>query len=796
MRHKIILLCLQLVISLACTAQGPARCEFSGSIQRESNQQPIAMAQLFLSNYPPARGSMDTNWSSSMTDANGVFRIDVKESPRFMRIITSNKDTIDIEVNDIQCNTSRDIQVNVSEASLTGNSFQSTHRGIELPEVVLQAYGTRQSIEQMPASVGLVTKQLLEATDQTSLQNALNTIPGVIMESRGYGGSHRLSIRGSSLRSPFAVRNIKMYLDGIPLTAADGQTPLELPDAADIESIEVIKGPAGSLYGSGNGGVLLLKSVPVTPGTLQIQTTNQLASFDGYRSNTSVAVGFKKSDLRISHVWQEYAGYRQQEFNRKQQVSIRFKQQLSDHQTLTLWGSYYYGNWGLPGALNRLQADTLPTQAVPFSILNNASLARERYVGAISQEGSWREHFRHSVNINVHQANKENPYGTSAFNSGYKIEHTQSLTGRALIEYNNSFNAFRVQGTLGTEWQTEHYSILEQTIASAQPNEFKYFYDIGYQQNMVFGQGIVEWKDIICFQSGLSRSSNEQFVRGKNASDFQFDTTTTRGNFLLPRWSVNLKLADGLHLYRSYSAGADNPTVFEMIDQENNAYNLQLTSERGRLNELGVKHQLKKRNLRYSLALYQFDIDNAILPFNVINSAGESVQRYQNNGSTRQQGLEWSIQWSTSLPFKAGELSVWNNGSSNNHRFNKYTENDLILNGNRMPGVPLNQVTSGIQIKTKQFNITIIDYWMDRIALNNENTMWTNPYNLMNISCGYQYAISNYFESGIQAGVNNILNVHYSSFLNLNGSLGKYYNPSAPRNWFIGIRLSYRMHCR
>jgi len=796
MGNRIILLCWLSLICAISIAQGPARCEFSGTILLESNQQPLTLAQLFLSNYPPARGGMDANWSSSMTDTNGFFRIDVKESPEFMRIISSQQDTIDIEVKGIQCNTARDITINIPMAELTGSSFHSTHSGIELPEVVLQAYGTRQSIVQLPTSVGLVDKQLLLSTDQTSLQNALNTIPGVIMESRGYGGSHRLSIRGSSLRSPFAVRNVKMYLDGISLTAADGQTPLELADAGDIESIEVIKGPGGSLYGSGNGGVLLLKSVPVTPGTLQIQTTNQLASFNSYRSNTSVAVGFKKSQLRISHVWQEYAGYREQEFNRKQQVSIRFKQQLSERQTLTLWGSYYYGNWGLPGALNRLQADTLPTQAVPFSILNNASLARERFVGAISQEGAWRKNFRHAININVHQSNKENPYGTSTFNSGYKIEHNQSITGRALIEYNNTFNAFRLQGTIGTEWQTENYSILEQTIVSSQPNEFKYFYDIGYQQSMLFSQGLLEWKDIICIQSGISRTGNEQFVRGKNVNDFQFDTTTTWGSFLLPRWSASIKLMEDFHIYRSFSAGAANPTLFEMIDQENNAYNLQLTSERGRLHEIGIKHHLKKLNLRYSVEIYQFDIDDAILPFNVSNSAGESVQRYQNNGSTRQQGLEWDIHWSKPLPFTIGELRVWNNGSSNNHRFNKYLENDLMLNGNRMPGVPLNQVTSGIQIKIKQFNFTVIDYWMDRIALNNDNTTWTNPYNLVNISCSYQHLISKFLDSSIQAGVNNILNANYSSFLNLNGSSGKYYNPSATRNWFFGICLKYSMPCR
>jgi iron complex outermembrane receptor protein len=294
-----------------------------------------------------------------------------------------------------------------------------------------------------------------------------------MMESRGYGGSHRLNIRGSSLRSPFAVRNVKMYLDGIPLTGADGQTPLELIDAADIASIEVIKGPAGSMYGSGNGGVLLLKSPTIDSGKVIMQSGFQAASFGGYRANTSVSAGFKTSEMRVSHNWQEYAGYRDQEFNRKQQVSLTLKQQLNANQQLNIWGTYYKGNWGLPGALNKAQADTLPQQAVPFSILNNASLERERWVGAISQSGNWGCHFDHLITLNVHRTNKVNPYGTSAPNSGYKDENSNSLTGRAVGRYKNAWQQFHFMAQAGAEWQVETYSILEQTILAGEPQTFK-----------------------------------------------------------------------------------------------------------------------------------------------------------------------------------------------------------------------------------------------------------------------------------------------------------------------------------
>src|SRR5690606_3655794 len=68
----------------------------------------------------------------------------------------------------------------------------------------------------------------------------------------------RLSIRGSLLRSPFGVRNVKVYYDEIPLTDAGGNTYLNSLDAGSISEINILKGPDGSLFGANSGGVVLL----------------------------------------------------------------------------------------------------------------------------------------------------------------------------------------------------------------------------------------------------------------------------------------------------------------------------------------------------------------------------------------------------------------------------------------------------------------------------------------------------------------------------------------------------------
>jgi iron complex outermembrane receptor protein len=86
-----------------------------------------------------------------------------------------------------------------------------------------------------------------------------NTVPGVRIEERS-PASYRLSIRGSLLRSPFGVRNVKVYWNEIPLSDAGGNTYLNLVDLNTLTSAEVIKGPAASVYGAGTGGAVLLRS--------------------------------------------------------------------------------------------------------------------------------------------------------------------------------------------------------------------------------------------------------------------------------------------------------------------------------------------------------------------------------------------------------------------------------------------------------------------------------------------------------------------------------------------------------
>ena len=116
-----------------------------------------------------------------------------------------------------------------------------------LDSIVVTGYDSEQRLKSVPGAIHVLNRDRLISFDQERILTSVNSLPGVRFEERS-PGSYRLAIRGSMLRSPFGVRNIKVYWNGIPFTDPTGSTALNLLDNINMQHLEVIKGPAGSVY--------------------------------------------------------------------------------------------------------------------------------------------------------------------------------------------------------------------------------------------------------------------------------------------------------------------------------------------------------------------------------------------------------------------------------------------------------------------------------------------------------------------------------------------------------------------
>ena len=221
----------------------------------------------------------------------------------------------------------------ISTSSILAQKSSSEDSVRLLNEVIVKAYASDRSIQEVPAAIGVVKESELNRFSASSILPAVNMVPGVRMEERS-PGSYRFSVRGSSLRSPFGVRNVKFYWNGLPLTDGGGNTYLNLIDFNSIGNMEIIKGPGGSLYGAGTGGVVLLASPKITGSDLHLSTLT--GSYGLLRFQGSIALApSKKFQIQVGIGSQKSDGYRQQTNMDRLMTQVNWRNVLSSKSFLS-----------------------------------------------------------------------------------------------------------------------------------------------------------------------------------------------------------------------------------------------------------------------------------------------------------------------------------------------------------------------------------------------------------------------------------------------------------------------------
>ncbi|RYZ53632.1 MAG: TonB-dependent receptor, partial [Chitinophagaceae bacterium] len=232
-----------------------------------------------------------------------------------------------------------------------------------LSTVEVSAYGQVRKLKDVPAAVGYINKQMLNRFSPASAVAAMNTVAGVRMEERS-PGSYRFNIRGSSLRSPFGVRNVKVYYNDIPFTDPGGHTYLNGLGYYNFNSVEILKGPGSSLYGAGTGGVLLIEGMsPNERANVMAEYTT--GSFGLHNAYAGVTTGDGENKSRLGFQHQQSDGFRDHSALRRNILSWSGHHKLGETQVLKttfLYSDLYYQT---PGALTKTEFEANPRASRP-----------------------------------------------------------------------------------------------------------------------------------------------------------------------------------------------------------------------------------------------------------------------------------------------------------------------------------------------------------------------------------------------------------------------------------------------
>ncbi|MBI6299013.1 ligand-gated channel protein [Proteus mirabilis] len=149
-------------------------------------------------------------------------------------------------------------KIALSVVAALASSFVMT-ASAEDPErlLVTTASGFKQTVEDAPASVSVVTREQLETKSYRDVTDALKDVPGVLVT--GGGSSSDISIRGMDPKYTMILVDGKRVAsrETRPNSDNSGIEQGWLPPLPAIERIEVVRGPMSSLYGSdAMGGVI------------------------------------------------------------------------------------------------------------------------------------------------------------------------------------------------------------------------------------------------------------------------------------------------------------------------------------------------------------------------------------------------------------------------------------------------------------------------------------------------------------------------------------------------------------
>jgi len=168
----------------------------------------------------------------------------------------------------LQANTNADADADTDANAATGTAAESagsSSAGSALEEVVVTAQKRVSTVQDTPISIAAVSGDDLLARGVASLAALAQGTPGVSLKSEGPSQTE-IEMRGMTSSGGNSA-TVGFYLDDVPLTgpasAQNGHVVID-PDLYDLNRIELLRGPQGTLFGSGSmgGTVRLITNQP------------------------------------------------------------------------------------------------------------------------------------------------------------------------------------------------------------------------------------------------------------------------------------------------------------------------------------------------------------------------------------------------------------------------------------------------------------------------------------------------------------------------------------------------------
>ncbi len=518
-------------------------------------------------------------------------------------------------------------------------SGQSRDSALMISQIEIEAHRKPVKLLSSTKSVSVAGPVLLKQNPPDRLLESVNLLPGARMEERS-PGSYRFAIRGSALRSPFGVRNVKIYLDDFLLTDASGNTYLNLLDPDMISKIEVYKGPEGGEFGSVTGGTVQLSTQRNAGRSVAISG----GEFQNFKGSLRLADEARKHHYQLFTGYQTTQSYREQSAMERRVVYLTDRFQYSDKGSIGFMLLNSSLQYETPGGLTleQLQADRRQarpgTAVLPGAARQQAGISNKMVLTGISHRYTITPAFSHFISVQGSYNDFRNPFITN-----YEQRYERNMAFRTHFNFETATSNSFFQTRLGAEGGMNKSAIRNFDNEAGIPGSPQNFDDISAQSGFIFLSQKAEFSDRFFVDAALSlnmtsyrwnRIFPDQISASRHLND-EFLPSLGISYLLMPDWSVRAKI----------SKGNSAPTIEELRSSAQQ-FNLDLSAEYGWNRELGMRKQIGN-SLFLEASVFDFRLKDAI-----VRRQTEGGQEYfVNAGSTVQQGLETVLE---TKPFQLG----------------------------------------------------------------------------------------------------------------------------------------------
>ena len=665
MKNKVIILVLFIISSINLVAQ----TTYKGKVVDAKNNEVVGASIVSTAN----------NNKGTVTDFKGNFTINLDDSSVKISMIG--------------------FKTRIVKLSNAFNNVLLQESTEKLDEVIISASREIQKRSEVPAAISVITAQKINEIKPVGIEQITNQVPGVFVSSSKAGSNEQ---HFTATRSPITTRPLFLFLeDGLPLrpVAVFNHNALLETNSTSFGRVEVLKGPASSIYGSEAIG-----------GSFNFITKDPTKELSGSLSNQTNTLGFRRYEGEISGTVNEkhgfylgghYAGRRNGPFGHSDydKYAFTFKNVNKFTESLT-WTN----------VITYVDFETDTTGSVPEDeVLAGELDSNETFTSRIAKslrirstlDKQWNTNNKTAFNL-IYRDNLLDqiptfririPNGSDTGSGEINSNTFESYVG--LIQHKVNFNFLNSSLIVGASADlTQQDFVAETTTVTVNPVT---------RENSSFvtneGDFILNYAADLFNYAGYTQFEISPIEKLKVTAALRYDgftydydnlvedlvgvadTKVDYDNFS-PKLGFNYNLSNEVGFYANYSKGFTPPQTSDLFRNGDNdtAGNAVFDLDPAIFNnyEVGGYYTIPNK-LKIDLALYQLDGRDRLVSFR--DDEGLIVQA--NAGETQSLGVELGIKYNF-LP----NLWVTYSGTFASHRFIEFIEDDVDLSNTSQDVAP------------------------------------------------------------------------------------------------------------